>query len=422
MSYKTTKSKKDIWYQVVRREVNYVEQPVGGRTLILEAKKANENEYTTLNSTFFLNQYDSDFNKLVATENEEVQRLRNKIQEMDSEMKRMSIHSVQAEAPSNEIHVHEIKCRLKNTVENVYENVVTLHRGESEVLNSDISIDGLYNMENNALQVIVESSTLNITLSSSDVMDIRSEMYKENLRKHYVPYITIFQSSGYGKSQLVKEMARRIPTIYLCLQDTNSTGYPSRTRVGAELFERELKELREGEEWRFTYILQNNQMDTNYYTVIWTEISRRSSSWRNIIDSELDMSASFITNDNSNNNVCFLLCIDEARTLISPINKHKFSPFRLFRKALKNVRWHGFFALLLDTLSRISNFAPSKSIDPSHCDNENDECRNLAKYGRPLYMSYLQSNIDDPQVIHKFINLLKRKLLGGTNNFENSRK
>ena len=35
-------------------------------------------------------------------------------------------------------------------------------------------------------------------------------------------------------------------------------------------------------------------------------------------------------------------------------------------------------------------------------------------------MSYLQSNIGDPQAIDKLMNLLKRKLLGGANSFENS--
>src|SRR3954451_23294412 len=91
-----------------------------------------------------------------------------------------------------------------------------------------------------------ESGTLNITLSSPGTIDTGPEMHKESLRKafdieyldkngminkfatylnskhrtwkndihHYVPYTTIFQSSGYGKSRLVKEMARRIPTIY----------------------------------------------------------------------------------------------------------------------------------------------------------------------------------------------------------------
>ncbi len=72
--------------------------------------------------------------------------------------------------------------------------------------------------------------------------------------------------------------------------------------------------------------------------MIWNEISRRSSDWRIIIDFKLDMLANFITNDNLNNDIQFLLYINETRTLILPINRYKFSLFRLFYKVLKNVR------------------------------------------------------------------------------------
>ena len=46
-------------------------------------------------------------------------------------------------------------------------------------------------------------------------------------------------------------MAKRIPTIYLCLWDANNTGYPLRTSISADLVERVLKGLTEKEEWRF---------------------------------------------------------------------------------------------------------------------------------------------------------------------------
>ena len=86
----------------------------------------------------------------------------------------------------------------------------------------------------------------------------------------------MFQSSGYGKSRL----------IYLCLQNKDRTGYPSRTSVGADLFENILYSLKEGEEWRFVYVLQNaikcfqslkcspedlwnNQMDELFCWKIW---------------------------------------------------------------------------------------------------------------------------------------------------------
>jgi len=62
-------------------------------------------------------------------------------------------------------------------------------------------------------------------------------------------------------------------------------------------------------------------------------------------------------------------------------------------------------------------------MDVFHNNNNFDNERmNLAKYGRPLYMSYLQSCQNDPKAINNLMNLLKRKLLGGANNFETSQK
>src|ERR1051325_2883433 len=65
----------------------------------------------------------------------------------------------------------------------------------------------------------------------------------------------------------------------------------------------------------------------------------------------------------------------------------------------------------------------SSSIQSSVPLNDHDnESWSLAKLGRPLYMSYLQSCIDDPQAIHKLKNLLRRKLFGGVDRFEDSKQ
>ena len=40
--------------------------------------------------------------------------------------------------------IDEIKRRLKNTIENISDKIITLRRGENEVLNSETSISGLY--------------------------------------------------------------------------------------------------------------------------------------------------------------------------------------------------------------------------------------------------------------------------------------
>ena len=138
----------------------------------------------------------------------------------------------------------------------------------------------------------------------------------------HIPYNTIFQSSGYGKSRLVKEVAKRIPTIYLCLGNTNS-GYPLRTSVGADLFEQVLGGLKKNEEWRFLYVLQiaiqcfkeeltkcnnneefwNNQMDTGFCKRIWTKVQTESINWKTIFYDNVIRPANFLTDNVKNDDV-----------------------------------------------------------------------------------------------------------------------
>ena len=311
-------------------------------------------------------------------------------------------------------------------------------------------------------------------------LNCKHRTWKNNTH-NYVPYSTIFQSSGYGKSRLIKEVAKKVPTIYLCLRDANSTGYPPRTSAGADLLKQVLGNLREGEEWRFLYVLQiaikcfkeeltncNNdsaefwdkQMDPEFCGRIWSEVQLKSSDWQKIHYDELISLANFLTENTTNDNVCLLFCIDEARVLISSTDEQSISPFRFLRRALRKIKWNGFFVLFLDTLSKISNFVPPKSADPSSRDisdlplklfypyfrittmdvfessscnrittmdvfessSRNNESWNLAKFGRPLYMSYLQSCNNDPQAIDNLKNLLRRKLLGGVDSFKDSKQ
>ena len=98
-----------------------------------------------------------------------------------------------AQASSNEIHVHyndqfisfkrtwlndgevftvddlidSIKLKLKNTIEKVSDKVITLHRGENEVLDSTTSISGLYNTKDEALHVVVGKHNINCIYCNS---------------------------------------------------------------------------------------------------------------------------------------------------------------------------------------------------------------------------------------------------------------
>jgi hypothetical protein len=52
---------------------------------------------------------------------------------------------------------------------------------------------------------------------------------------YHSPYISICQSSGYGKSRLLKEFSRKNPVLYLSLADGSSTAYPRQTKTAMEL-------------------------------------------------------------------------------------------------------------------------------------------------------------------------------------------
>src|SRR6185312_6200690 len=51
----------------------------------------------------------------------------------------------------------------------------------------------------------------------------------------YAPYFALIQSSGYGKSQLIAELAQNTYVIYICLRSSDAHGYPLRTSVADDL-------------------------------------------------------------------------------------------------------------------------------------------------------------------------------------------
>src|SRR5947199_8569649 len=71
---------------------------------------------------------------------------------------------------------------------------------------------------------------------------------------------------------------------------------------------------------------------------------------------------------NVSSEIKVLLCIDEGRTLLEYNNNDMhMSLFRCWRRALRENKWRarGLFSVILDTTSRLSNFAPSPRDDPT---------------------------------------------------------
>ena len=69
-----------------------------------------------------------------------------------------------------------------------------------------------------------------------NIVDLTVEEIKDNMSKYYnnpkgyvAPYSSLVTSSMMGKSRFMKEIACKIPSIYLCLRESKSTGYPRPT-------------------------------------------------------------------------------------------------------------------------------------------------------------------------------------------------
>ncbi|CAG8813692.1 10677_t:CDS:1, partial [Racocetra fulgida] len=59
----------------------------------------------------------------------------------------------------------------------------------------------------------------------------------ETTSEYYAPYTTLIQASGTGKSKLLMNFAENVMTVYCCLRDSKSSGYPSRSHIAKTLLD-----------------------------------------------------------------------------------------------------------------------------------------------------------------------------------------
>ena len=62
-----------------------------------------------------------------------------------------------------------------------------------------------------------------------------------NSSENYYNYLPVVQSSGYGKTRSICELAKSHPLIYICFRDKGSTGYPPATPK-SDIMLKEIKE------------------------------------------------------------------------------------------------------------------------------------------------------------------------------------
>ncbi len=281
-------------------------------------------------------------------------------------------------------------------------------------------------------------------------------------RDSYMPYISIVQSSGYGKSRLIKEYARQVYTLYLNLGiDRNCFPRPS---ACAKKFIKCFEVAKDPVKWFNNFLVMAISLINTKYnpSEFWRHHleDNGDSIWRHAIEAadrceltrnqaldSISVDAGYLKeNFNIPTDIKVLFCIDEGRTLLQHVNENlPISLFRCWRRALRTNTWRaeGLFSVILDTTSQVSNFAPTLGKDPTikeitdskifmpfvYISTFNSLIESSGSYydklfsgGRPCWKAlkdaYLQGSEASASVIKAWENvkvLVKAKLQGGSN-------
>jgi len=411
--------------------------------------------------------------------------------------------------------IEAIKLRLDD--EELSDKVITLRRGQDEDLNSETPISELYNTNENPLEIVIDGKyyillkldylqqrflTMITHLPDPTSKDENEPEFQfasaafscgfnDNLdylkyfqnyitschnssKDTYIPYVSIVQSSGYGKSRLIKEYANNVYTLYLNL-GIGRNCFP-RPSACAKEFINSFKKAKNPDDWFNNFLAKAvSLLDTE----IKSKNTDKSSFWENHLRDDgqsiwgpaINTANNVIKNDlmlirdspgyleqnfNDENDIKILLCIDEGRKLIEEMNDDlKISLFRCWRRALRNNKWRarGLFSVILDTTSRISNFSPASGYDPtlkalnqdqmlfkpfiyistynSLVDNSDNFYSKAFSMGRPCWKALRDEYIKEVSegdisaknyAWEKVKLLVKAKIQGGTNNLVDDEK
>ncbi|GBC02926.1 hypothetical protein RclHR1_00490012 [Rhizophagus clarus] len=371
---------------------------------------------------------------------------------------------------------------------------IIILRKEDENLELQTPVSELYNTQDTALDLIINDLTDDSSKLTIDDFHYASAAFEcefkcninyigyfheyitschNSSKDTYIPYISIVQSSGYGKSRLIKEHSNQVYTLYLNL-GIDQQCFPRPSSCAKE-FIISFQKAKDPDVWF-------NNLLAKAASIVVSEIKKsntnQSSFWKKHLDDNGKFiwepaikAANEIKTDNelinirdrpgyleqnftSGDGIKILLCIDEGRKLMEEINENlKISLFRCLRRALRNNKWRarGLFSVILDTTmitSQISNFLPALGYDPT-IKTLSQEDKSLFKpfiyistynslvvdsgnfysqafsMGRPCWKAlrdeYIKDVIDsDPSVEdyawEKVKLLVKAKLQGGTNN------
>ncbi|CAG8772474.1 11839_t:CDS:1, partial [Racocetra fulgida] len=294
----------------------------------------------------------------------------------------------------------------------------------------------------------------------------------ETIKGYYAPYTTLVQASGTGKSKLLINVAEKIMTVYCCLRDSKSSGYPFRSDI-ANILVRDFMNEQEAIATYLAYIcacfqkMQEFDRDFKEWMDWHTNKISQEKFWRDVENRMGDIKSHLMkcSKDSETTelvkkylvkkkhierkgSVKYLFAFDEAHTLISKNDGNKSvgknSLFYYIRRALILLpKEAGIFAIFTDTHSNISNFSPVSYLDPSKrvaeegfilfepfylldtvdmnvnfkkvmTLKESADPQHFFQYGRPLWGALLMPSSDTKGMESEhIIELAMDKLIGG---------
>ena len=200
------------------------------------------------------------------------------------------------------------------------------------------------------------------------------KMYRTNPELYKAPYVSVVQSSGFGKSRMLYELAlmalkrcSQMKVLYVCARTQESTGYPKATpelrkwlfHIGCtpKSIATRLKVIFQHavdnwetvqDEW--LKIFTSTDADTNAKGILYKKLSSRDRAF-----------------DKKKNSRVVILVIDETRSLLAE-REDCSNHFRMLRRALDSISQDaGVFVVLIDTHPTVCDFASTQpmSSDPS---------------------------------------------------------
>jgi len=204
-----------------------------------------------------------------------------------------------------------------------------------------------------AFQVIYQGSALN---TFYDRLTFFHKKWR-NGDKSYAPYLTIIQSSGSGKTRLVGELRTKgIHVLYICKRQRNSSGYPRSTPYVEAIKLIKSKNWSEEEFWNFQIKVEYEGVRTQFWKSVLESVD--------MLSSDSQQGRGFIKNlFNKEAEISVVCCIDEAHELLEEISDSEETYFVRWRRQIRDIKWYGFFNILLSTNGKIGKFLPPEIRD-----------------------------------------------------------